>query len=142
MKILLIALLLLSDTTALVDASKNAKEKRKKSSTKVITNADVKKSKGKLAERPATSTAEPAPEPEQSLTEKHAADRKKRLELEAAKAVLDKQVADLEAQLAAVEQSYYEENDLNRRDTEIVRRFKDVKNQLEAARAARAALEK
>ncbi len=141
MKILLIALLLLSDTTALVDASKNAKEKRKKSSTKVITNADVKKSKGKLAEKPATtSTAEPAPA--ESLTEKHEADRKKRLETDAAKAVLDKQVADLEAKLAAVEQSYYEENDLNRRDTEIVRRFAHVKKQLEAARAAREALGK
>ena len=141
MKLLLIALLLLADTTAVVDASKTAKEKRKKSTTKVITNSDVKKSKGKLQE----TNVGPAPSADaaagggatQSTTEKHEADKKARKENEAAIAALDKQIADLEQELARVEQSYYEENDPDRRDTEIVRRFADVKKQLDAARVAR-----
>ena len=132
MKLLLIAILLLSDTSAVVDASKAAKEKRKKSSTKVITNSDVKKSKGKLSQTPGTAgEVPPAPE---SLVEKHEADRKARIENDAKRIVLEKEVADLERELARIEQSYYDENDLNRRDTVITARFAETKAKLDAAK--------
>ena len=134
MKLLLIAILLLSDTSAVVDASKAAKEKRKKSSTKVITNSDVKKSKGKIVETPGT--AGEAPPATESLVEKHAADRKARLENDAKRIVLEKDVADLERELARIEQSYYDENDLNRRDTVITARFAETKTKLDAAKKA------
>ena len=117
----------------LADAAKGAKSKRKKSSSKVLTNADVKKSKGRIAETPNLS-AEPAGK-QPSMLEQHAAKRaadKATGELRAKQAQL---VADLEKELAAIEQQYYQENDPNRRDTEIVKKFNDVKAKLDAARA-------
>ena len=36
---------------------------------------------------------------------------------------------------AAIEQAYYDENDLAKRDTEIVKKFNDVKAKLDATRA-------
>jgi hypothetical protein len=52
------------------------------------------------------------------------------VKLAAAKAT----VAQFEKELATIEQKYYEENDLDRRDAELVRRFNDTKMKLEAAR--------
>lgn len=137
MKRILFAVLLIAASSVvaddLVEAAKAAKAKRKKSTTKVITNADVKKAKSALSEN----KLEPVPvEPQskESLLEKQARERKERiasdLKIEAAK----KSVADLERELAAIEQRYYEENDLDRRDSEIVRRFNDTKTKLDAAR--------
>lgn len=136
MKILLLALMLAStqsDTTALVEASKAAKAKKKTpSTTKVITNADVKKSQGKLVEKPGKAAAPVKPEP--TLLEKQAADRAARLEQEAKLAELQKNVAALEKEVAALEASYYESNDLDYRDTVIAKRFADAKAKLDLAK--------
>jgi hypothetical protein len=121
-----------SDTSALVEASKEAKEKRKGSTTRVITNADVKKAKSKVAERPGVPvTIKPKP----SLVEQHETDRKARIAREEQLKVVNETIAALKKELAAIEQSYYEANDLNYRDTELVKRFNDVKAKLDEARA-------
>jgi hypothetical protein len=120
------------DTSALVEASKEAKSKRKGSTSKVITNADVKKSKGKLIERPGTAAPDPAPQP--TLAEKHEAERGFEREAKAAEA--QKLVDELTKQLEKIEQAYYEENDLDKRDEVIARQFEDVKKKLDGAKKA------
>lgn len=111
-----------------------ARANRKKSTAKVITNADVRKSGGKLIENSGAMTpVDPAPTA--TLTEKHAADRQERALAEARLQAARKAVADLERELLAIEQTYYEESDLSRRDGEIVRRFNSVSEALTAARA-------
>jgi hypothetical protein len=136
MKRLALAVLLIAATAGaedVVDAAKAAKAKRRKSTTKVITNADVKKSKGAIAETTLAPLPESAAGP--SLVEQHAARRKAEAENAEALRTSKEKVAKLEQELAAIEQQYYEENDLDRRDTEIVRRFNEVKKKLDAARA-------
>ena len=115
----------------LTNAAKGAKDKRKKSTSKVITNADVKKSKGKVAETP---NVAPAVEKEPTLTEKHEAQKAANKVASEARAKQEQLIAQLEKELAAIEQQYYDENDLNRRDTEIVPKFNAVKAKLDAAR--------
>jgi DNA repair exonuclease SbcCD ATPase subunit len=128
-----------SDTSALVEASKDAKSKRKGSTTKVITNADVAKAnKGKVKERKGADTT--PVEPAATLMEKHNAERKARLEREAKLKTLNETIATLEAELAKLEQQYYEENDLDRRDREIVPRFNETKAKLDEAREKLAAV--
>ena len=121
-----------SDTSALVEASKDAKAKRKSSKSRVITNADVKKSKGKVIETAATGATDVKPQP--SLVEKHAADRAARAASEARVAAAKARVEELERELARIETSYYEENDLDRRDTVIAKQFEETKKRLDAAR--------
>lgn len=138
-----LALLLLTVTFAasaddLVATAKAAKEKKNKSTTKVITNADVKKSKAKVAETQATTPVEPAPQ--KSLAEEYEKGYHERLVREEKMAAANKKIADLERQLAAIEQSYYEENDLDRRDSEIVKRFNETNAKLTEARKELAAL--
>jgi hypothetical protein len=116
----------------LVDAAKDAKAKRKKSTAKVITNADVKKSKGKIATTSAPTTPV-ASEP--TMMEKHKATRAAEKLAAERKAAATALVATLEKELASIEQRYYEENDLDRRDVELVKRFNDTKARLDAARA-------
>jgi hypothetical protein len=137
MKSLLIAVLILVAAATfgddLVDAAKAAKAKRKKSTTKVITNADVKKAKGtlienKLAEVPVE------PVPTESSLQKQDRERKARAVADVKLAAAEKTVAQYEKELAALEQKYYEENDLDRRDGELVRRFNDTKTKLDAAK--------
>lgn len=134
MNLPVIAVLLLlaqSDTSALVEASKNSKAKRKGSTTKVITNADVKKAdKSKVTSR--KGNAEPV-EPQPTLMEKHEAERKTRLDKEAKLKVLNETIAKLEKELARLEQTYFETNDLNYRDTELVKRFNATKAKLDEA---------
>lgn len=116
----------------LTNAAKGAKSKRQKSTSKVITNADVKKSKGKIVETP---NLAPAPvEKEPTLTEQFEAKKAAEKAANELRAKHGQLVADLEKELAAIEQQYYEENDLDRRDTEIVKKFNDVKAKLDAAR--------
>jgi DNA repair exonuclease SbcCD ATPase subunit len=115
-----------------VDAAKDAKAQRRRSTTKVITNADVKKSKGKVATTPNVSDTPIEPQP--TLMEKDQATRAAAKVLAERRAALEKTVAALERDLAAIEQSYYNENDLQRRDTELVKRFGEVKEKLEVAR--------
>lgn len=121
----------------LVEAARDAKAKRSKSTTKVITNADVRKAKTRIATPSAPSTPV---QPEPSLLEKHAATREAGRIASERKASAARAVAVLEKELAAIEQRYYEENDLNRRDTEIVKRFNDTKAKLDAALGELAAL--
>jgi hypothetical protein len=116
----------------LANAAKGAKAKRRKSTSKVITNADVKKSKGKVVETPNVAAVPVEKQP--TLTEKHEAQKAADKAANELRAKNEQLVADLELELAAVEQQYYEEDDLNRRDTEIVRKFNDVKAKLDAAR--------
>jgi len=137
MKRLLLAVLLIAVTSAfgddLVDAARAAKAKRKKSTTKVITNADVKKAKAKLVEnKPPEIPVEAIPA--ESSLEKQARERKERLDADIKVAAAKKALADFEKELAMLEQKYYEENDLDRRDTELVRRFNDVKAKRDAAK--------
>ncbi|HYI09666.1 MAG TPA: hypothetical protein VEK57_11435 [Thermoanaerobaculia bacterium] len=139
MKPLALALLLLATTWSfgaaaddLVETARTAKAKRKKSTSKVITNEDVKKSKGKLLETPLRPLPDEPPQP--TLAEKHAADRKIRAEHNQLLAAAKANVATLEKELAALEQRYYEEDDLDRRDGELVKQFNDVKTRLDTAR--------
>jgi DNA repair exonuclease SbcCD ATPase subunit len=143
MNLLASAMLLLalaqSETSALVEASKDARSKRKGSTTKVITNAYVAKAnKGKVKERKGVDTA--PIEPTATLMEKHNAERKARLEREAKLKTLNETIAKLEAELAKLEQQYYEENDLDRRDRELVPRFNETKQKLDDARQKLAAI--
>ena len=124
-----------AETGALVDAAKEAKAKRKKSSAKVITNADVKKSKGKLiiVDTPKAPAGDVAKNKELTLEEFAALQRARDL-AEQRVATAEKTVADLQKEVDRLEQRYYEENDANYRDTVITERFTQVKRQLDEAR--------
>lgn len=121
------------DTQSLVEVAKASKEKKKKSTTKVITNADVKKSKGVVGENKAAATPVKTA-PQKSLMEQHEASYRDRLARQEKLAVTTRQVADLQRELVTIEQSYYDENDLDKRDRDIVKRFTEVKSKLDAAR--------
>ena len=121
----------------LVAAAKKAKEGRVAIPRKVITNSDVKKAKGKLIELPASKATGPlAAIDAQSSIEKHGQEMKAAAAAEQVQVVSAKKVADLEKELAAIEQSYYEENDPAFRDDVIRKKFDLKKAQLDAARAA------
>ena len=116
----------------LVAAAKKAKEGRVAIPRKVITNADVKKAKGKLIELPGKPVA--APVVAESSNEKYQATLKAAAAAEKAQAEAAKKVADLEKELAAIEQSYYEENDPAYRDDVLKKKFELKKTELETAR--------
>ncbi len=138
------------EDSPLVKAAKASGGKRK-SSTKVITNDDVKKSKGKLVTLPPKEVPKDAPKEASPADTKAPLAKQDDLyhaRLAATKVVDDaeKKVAELEAELRRTEQAYYAESDLNRRDSVLVPRFEQTKKQLEIARKgladARDALEK
>lgn len=122
-----------------VEASKDAKAKRRKSTSRVITNADVKKSKGKITENRIPLTPVDAT-PKESETEQHEIARLARIALEEKLAALDQEIVTLSAELLSVERMYFEENDPNVRDGAIARKFRDVQEKLEAKRKERAAI--
>ena len=135
----LIAMLLLADDSTLVKAAKANGGLKKPIPKKTITNADVKKSGGKINILPpappsGAPASTPAGPPASSLA---AFEAHKKAVAAAEKRVADAEanVADLEKELARVEQSYYETSDLNYRDTTIVLQFNQTKKQLDAARA-------
>src|SRR4051794_37480106 len=144
--IFLIATAAFADDSPLVKAAK-ANGGPKKPTKKVITNADVKKSSGKVTNVPAaasTSTAAPAAAPmtiadQDKLLHDRAAAQKR---TDAAQT----KVNDLNKELDRLEQAYYAENDPNYRDKTIAERFEQTKQQLESARKelaeAKEALEK
>jgi hypothetical protein len=143
--IFLIATAAFAEDSPLVKAAK-ANGGPKKSTKKVITNADVKKSTGKVSTTPvaATSTAPATPAPmtvadQDKLLHDRAAAQKR---TDAAQS----KVNDLDKELDRLEQAYYAENDPNYRDKTIAERFEQTKKQLESARKdlaeAREALEK
>jgi len=118
-----------------VEAAKKGKEARKKSTTKVITNADVKKSKGKVVVKSGT----PAPPVEAKKDDKPPLAKaddlhRARAAAEESVSAAEKKVAELERELRNVEESYYAENDPSYRDDVIRKRFEQTKKQLETAR--------
>lgn len=145
MKRFLLAVLLIATTAMLADdlveAAKAAKAKRKKSTTKVITNADVKKAKATLVETKPKEIPVTAAVPEESSLQKRDRERKERIASDLQITAAGRTVAELEKELAMLEQKYYEENDLDRRDKELVRRFNDVKAKRDAAKKELEALE-
>lgn len=136
-----------SKTQPLVDAARGAKSKRKKSATKVITNADVKKSKGKLiVVSPSKKVAE-LPETKKTPTiAEHEEQRRLRIVAADRVAKAEKNVAELESEIERLEQRYYEENDPEYRDNVIQKKFTEAKRQLDDAQRvlgnARAELQK
>jgi hypothetical protein len=118
----------------LVAAAKKAKEGRVAIPRKVITNADVKKSKGKLIELPPGKAV--APLDQRTSIEKHDAAMKAAAAEERVDAAAQKKVTDLEKELAAIEQDYYDENDPTFRDDVIQKKFDVKKRELDLARAA------
>ena len=134
--ILILAIAGAAETRDLVDAAKDAKSKRKAPSTKVLTNADVKKSTGKLIVLPAQAgkAADEKALPGTSTLEQHDADYRARLELDEKVAAVAKKVTALETELQQIEYRYYEENDPDRRDKVIRQHFQEIQSQLELAR--------
>lgn len=139
------------DTAALVkaaEAAKKARRKAGKSSGKVITNADLKKARSTLmqstppetATTPASATSD-----EGRLTVAKAEGQYRAIKAaEARVAKTERTVRELQAELARLEQAFYNENDPNYRDNVIRKRFEQTKRQLDGARqnlaAARDAL--
>jgi hypothetical protein len=136
--VLLLALAAPARTDDLVATAKAAKAKRKKSTTKVITNADVKRSKGKVIENGTLPPLDETPGP--GMLEMHEAAMKARHANAEKVAAAEKTIAGLESELRAIERAYFEENDATVRDRDVVRRFKDTKAKLDAARQELAAL--
>lgn len=125
----------------LVKAAREAKEARRKPKKKVITNADVKKTTGKIMVveppplPPGYEVVEPAADGKTTL-EKHEEKLRARRAAAERVAAAEKKVADLEKELARVEQAFYEENDPNYRDEVITKRFDQTRRQLDEARQA------
>ena len=121
----------------LVKAAKASGGPKKKSTKKVITNADVKKSKGNLVVLPAKegkTTSVAAPEPQKGSLQKQDEQRKASGTASIRVITAEKKVGELEKDLRRIEQAYYAENDPNYRDKTIVERFNQTKKQLDDAR--------
>ncbi len=135
-----------TSTEDLVKAAKASKENQKKHPpTKVITNKDVKQSKGKLVVTNKAMTPVPKTDPVSPIAKQDAQIRaRKDAEVRVEKA--QKNVDSLQKELDGLEQAYYAENDPNYRDQVIQKRFAQTKRQLDAAHTdlanARDALQK
>ena len=125
MKIVIICVLLAfaSPPDDLVEAAREGKRKRAKSRTEVITNEDVRQAKGNVT----TTKAAPAPEPEAADVMSHEEAKAARIAAELRLEVAEANAEQLAAELARIEQQYYAEDDLDRRDRVIVRRFDEVR---------------
>ncbi len=127
--------------SALVKAARAAKAKKLASTKKPITNADLKKAKSKLLvhEVPVTatdttaSTATTTTDTRGPLTKEDERYRARKAAEERVN-VASAKVSDLEKEIDRVEQSYYNTNDPNERDTVIAKRFAQTRRQLEDAR--------
>jgi hypothetical protein len=118
-----------------VETARDSKAKRKKSTTKVLTNKDVKKSKGKLivistpdAKPDAKKTAAPVTIEQQEERYRARTETKERI------TTAEKKVGDLERAVTDLEQQYYATNDPTYRDQVIQKRFTQSKRQLDEAR--------
>jgi hypothetical protein len=142
--IFLIAAAGLAEDSPLVKAAK-ANGGPKKPTKKVITNADVKKSSGKVTTLPPATSTAPVPAPKGSIAEQDKLLHDRAAAQKRTDAAQTK-VNDLDKELDRLEQAYYAENDPNYRDKTIAERFEQTKKQLESARKdlaeAREALEK
>jgi hypothetical protein len=134
--LILIAMLLFADDSTLVKAAKANGGLKKPMPKKTITNKDVKESKGKITELPATGTpVSVAPSEAKGSTLATFEEHKKAVAAAQQRVTIaETNVADLEKELARVEQSYYESSDPNYRDTAITARFDQTRKQLETAR--------
>lgn len=126
-------------TKDLVSAAKDAKGKRRQPSTKVLTNADVKKSKGKLIvlsspEKAEAGTAAKEVDPLSPL-QRHDASYRERLVIDEKTRVIQSRVDALEKELLELESRYYEENDPDRRDRVIRSKFEEVRKELDEAKS-------
>jgi len=130
-----IAAIGLADDSPLVKAAKASGGPKKKSTKKVITNADVKKSTGKIAIRPAKEgPSTPAQTDTKGSLEKQDDARHARAAASVRLSAAQKKVDELEKELRRIEDSYYAENDPNYRDSTIQQRFNQTKKQLDDAR--------
>ena len=133
--LLLVAATVHAEDSPLVKAAKATRAPKKKSTKKVITNADVKKSGGKVTVLPpdkkgaATASVQTKGPLTKYEEQQRAADA-------AAKrvALAEATVTRLQSELDRIEQTYYESNDPNYRDTAIKDRFEQTKRQLDDAR--------
>lgn len=133
-----------ADDSPLVKAAKASGGPKKKTHKKVITNADVKTSKGNLVVlppkngAPASAGTGPAqagaPSDNRGPLEKQADDRRSRSEADLHIAAAQKKVDELQKELRRIEDAYYAENDPNYRDATIEQRFNQTKKQLDDAR--------
>jgi hypothetical protein len=133
---LLCVVALSAEDSPLVKAAKSGAGTKKKSTKKVITNADVRKGGGKITELPARTSAAPAPKAEPAKSSITKRDEQLRASAAAAKRVstAEAKVKSLEGDLARIEQNYYESTDPTYRDTTIKQRFEQTKLQLDDAR--------
>lgn len=122
-----------------IKAANEAKRARKKSRTPVITNEDVRKSKGTLVVREADAAPPVAAEEDPVARQQRL--RRERKEIDARLTAAEETVATLEAKLRSIEQSYYDEPDPDRRDSVIASEFAAVSEKLKAAREELAAAE-
>jgi hypothetical protein len=129
-----VAIAAFGDDSPLVKASKQSMRKGKKSASKVITNADLKRSKGKLITLQSSTMADIPPAPAKSRLELQAEERQQHAAADLRRTAAEKKVSELEQELARIEQSYYEENDPVIRDTKIAKKFAETKGKLEAAK--------
>lgn len=121
----------------LVKAAKASGGPKRKPKTKVITNADVKKSGGKLVTLPTKNgqqAATQSPQPQKGSLEKQDEQRKAAGAVAVRVSAAEKKVSELEKELRRLEDAYYAENDPNYRDSTIEKRFNQTKQQLEDAR--------
>ncbi len=117
--------------SALIEAAKKGKQARAKK-TKIITNADVKRARGKIIVLPqGPPLNEEKAEKKAISADQSYLDRRKASERLIA---AEKTVAGLERELGRVEQNFYDANDPNYRDDVIQKRFEQIRRQLEEAR--------
>ena len=121
------------EDSPLVKAAKASGGPKKKSTKKVITNADVKRAKGNLVVLPPKQTA-PVPEPQKTSLQKQDEQRKASGSATIRMITAEKKVGELEKELRRIEDTYYAENDPNYRDKTITDRFNQTKKQLDDAR--------
>jgi hypothetical protein len=115
-----------------VRAAKEQKAKRKNSTSRVITNADLPKAKGRVVESGREMTPV-APPPSEGSLERHEAARRAALLAAEQIAAAERLVQSIQVELASIEKSYFDESDLDRRDSEIVRRFEEAAERLRRA---------
>ena len=122
-------------TEDLVKVAKASKAKRKKSSTKVITNKDVRKAKGKLVvlDKPDSGPPPPPAKSTELSLQKQDSTIRERNDAQQRFTAAQKKVDELQKQLETLEQNYYAENDPNYRDNVIQDRFGQAKRQLDDA---------
>lgn len=120
---------------SVVETAKELKAKRKTSKTKVITNKDVRKSKGKLIVISTPDSKAPKKEAEaKAIPVDQDARYRSRTETKELVTRAEKKVSELERAVGDLEQQYYETNDPTYRDQVIQKRFTQSKRQLDEAR--------